>query len=1801
VKRFIIGILIVLFVLFALTVMIAEGETVIVAKDGHGDYNSIQDAIDNASAGDTIRVHSGTYHENVVVNKSVGLIGNGSANTTIDGEGDSISVYITENGCKVSGLRIINSDYAGIWVESNHTIISQNNCSSKYAGILIANSKNCRISNNTCTNNYDGIWIGSSSDCLISNNTCEYNNYGINLVNASNCSIDSNVCPGNDISGIDVATSTNCTVTNNKCENNYCGIYLGSNENCTIQNNICSLNEKYGIQLVWSNGCNASNNICDNNLEYGLYLERSTGCTLDNNTMNDDSIFITGTFQHWNTQRITSTNTVNGKPVYYYKNDEDFTVPYGAGQVILANCSRIEVGDQYLSNGSVGILIGFSSNITIANSTFSSNIMHGIFFHFSSYCTIMDNTFSGNTHSGINGGSFCFIMNNTFQNNNFGIYGSSGIVSNNTFDNNTYGIYKASKAIFNNSCSNNTYGIYLGGSQSTIANNICESNEFGIYIDGSYPSRAYNTIESNTCLNNDIGISVNNYASYCTIANNTCAGNDDFGIFLELSDYCTITNNICSDNSNGIRLDYSDSCTITNNTCMDNANGILLYQSRTCILTNNTCSGNNNHGIYAYTGSSQTIIESNTCESNKYGIGFRQSNDCTIANNTCSSNDISGMQFSLCWYNFVMNNTIERDEYGIRILGSNRNEFINNSIIQNRLMGFYIADGSQDNEIHWNIIQGNLEFGMNATDNDDISVNATDNFWGYVSGPYHPENNSGGKGDNVTDLVLFDPWDTNISGGPRTLHVDDDGSPDGNGSAENPFQTIYDALNESRDGDTIYIREGSYTEDLIIGKSVRIVGQSESLTQISRGPEGAIEIQAENVTLSEVMLSDFMIRVRSSNVLIHNITTLQSRIIIVNVTNVSIHDSYLRYGNDGIFIHSSSGIHLRNNTILNVEDKGIEIIESTDCHLERNEIYSASIYGVRLYHSSRVLVANSTIHDAGILNVDVEFSDNCTLLGNLLRSSESRGLRLWKSENITVLKTTLDKCGVQIVEGWESITLDESNTVNGKPIHFRTHESGTVVPEGRGQVILYRCTDIVVSNQNISHVRIGIYAFECDNILITNNSCHYSGASGIRVDGTDEGGSANISIIGNTCNWSWFGSGIYVGISLTNGTAANIRIENNSCNANDEFGIQLRLEQEGGDRSMGSSNGLVSTRGKNPSSGMEISSGKASIGIRNNTLLSNDQSGIYILLKGDPCPNGHISISDNTCISSGWDGIRVTSVDVRPRNSIITIERNTVERPNTSGILLQRQQNVTVQENLLIGGSLFGINLQRCSNTTVSHNVIEVFSDGIGLSNAETIHMMHNTILQTDRGLSLDASSNITIENNTITENGIGILAKLEMHNTQVRWNRIFNNTEFGLDATDLVDSSIDARHNLWGDPSGPYHPDLNPGGLGDNITENVGFMPWWDRNLRPIAEIISPDQAIISQSTEVTFVGIGHDENEIIGFNWTSSLHGKIGDQSSFSLRNLTNGTHIISFSVMDDKGAWSDPVSISIQINGIPISAIIDITPTSVYQNEEVTISGSGSDDGSITGYLWSSSKDGVLSHESEFSVSNLSEGQHVISFRVKDNHGLWSENTIAPLTIFVPPVAIIENISPGQATHGSKIFFIASATSDFPILEYLWASSIDGTLYDGPDLNFNTQDLSVANHTITLSVRDANGVWSDDVTATVEIEASKARDSSGSSLLPMIVIACVIILLIGAFRMYHVESLPTIIPDQESEVWEESDPEEPSGDRGAEDPVNPGETDPEAELCSTCDTPLTFFPPMKKYYCPSCKDFTEPGGVE
>ncbi len=68
--------------------------------------------------------------------------------------------------------------------------------------------------------------------------------------------------------------------------------------------------------------------------------------------------------------------------------------------------------------------------------------------------------------------------------------------------------------------------------------------------------------------------------------------------------------------------------------------------------------------------------------------------------------------------------------------------------------------------------------------------------------------------------------------------------------------------------------------------------------------------------------------------------------------------------------------------------------------------------------------------------------------------------------------------------------------------------------------------------------------------------------------------------------------------------------------------------------------------------------------------------------------------------------------------------------------------------------------------------------------------------------------------------------------------------------------TSLEARYQYWGHPSGPYHPTANPTGLGDRVSDGVNFYPWatGETSLAVPPELVSPAQDEVLTTLPIRF-----------------------------------------------------------------------------------------------------------------------------------------------------------------------------------------------------------------------------------------------------------------------------------------------------------------------------------------------------------
>jgi parallel beta-helix repeat (two copies) len=134
-----------------------------------GEYISIQKAIDAARPGDTVEVQSGTYYENIIVDKPLAVRGvdTSGGKPVVDAGEDGSALTLSAGGVRLEGLIFKNAGVgrAGIEVRSNNNLI-KDNCviENGWYGIFLEGSSYNTIVNNTVSKNKYGIWIAISSN-----------------------------------------------------------------------------------------------------------------------------------------------------------------------------------------------------------------------------------------------------------------------------------------------------------------------------------------------------------------------------------------------------------------------------------------------------------------------------------------------------------------------------------------------------------------------------------------------------------------------------------------------------------------------------------------------------------------------------------------------------------------------------------------------------------------------------------------------------------------------------------------------------------------------------------------------------------------------------------------------------------------------------------------------------------------------------------------------------------------------------------------------------------------------------------------------------------------------------------------------------------------------------------------------------------------------------------------------------------------------------------------------------------------------------------------------------------------------------------------------------------------------------------------------------------------------------------------------------------------------------------------------------------------------------------------------------
>jgi nitrous oxidase accessory protein NosD/Tol biopolymer transport system component len=194
------------------------------------------------------------------------------------------------------------------------------------------------------------------------------------------------------------------------------------------------------------------------------------------------------------------------------------------------------------------------------------------------------------------------------------------------------------------------------------------------------------------------------------------------------------------------------------------------------------------------------------------------------------------------------------------------------------------------------------------------------------------------------------------------------------------YPTIQDAVSAADPGDTVSVRKGVYTENIIISKPLTLQGEDREKTIIDGGGSGnAVHITASHVTVEGITVrnGERGIEIKSS-LPIHHIT-LRDLMVTSNTET-------------GIYSRNSSGYHLIENSIISHNGNfGLDVHQFSKSFIRNCDVF-ANGQGIQAGWTWYIAIEGNKVHHNRDNGITIDSCYYSTTERNLVYANESSGI-----------------------------------------------------------------------------------------------------------------------------------------------------------------------------------------------------------------------------------------------------------------------------------------------------------------------------------------------------------------------------------------------------------------------------------------------------------------------------------------------------------------------------------------------------------------------------------------------------------------------------------------------------------------------------------------------------------------------------------------------------------------------------------------------------------------------------------------
>jgi len=216
---------------------------------------------------------------------------------------------------------------------------------------------------------------------------------------------------------------------------------------------------------------------------------------------------------------------------------------------------------------------------------------------------------------------------------------------------------------------------------------------------------------------------------------------------------------------------------------------------------------------------------------------------------------------------------------------------------------------------------------------------------------------------------------------------------------------IQTAINSANFGDTILVKDGIYTENVIVNKSVSIKsenGANKTIISAKMSSNNVFEVTVDNVNITGFTMN--------------NATDYEkSGIFLSNADNCNISKNIVSKNWYGIKINNSTMNFIINNTAISNTGSGISLNSKSDNNLLENNIAADNGgRGIQLDNSDGNNITNNYVSKNFFDGILLEQSTNNKLMNNTILDNKDVGIYMLDSFNNTIYNNTVSKDSIYL-------------------------------------------------------------------------------------------------------------------------------------------------------------------------------------------------------------------------------------------------------------------------------------------------------------------------------------------------------------------------------------------------------------------------------------------------------------------------------------------------------------------------------------------------------------------------------------------------------------------------------------------------------------------------------------------------------------------------------------------------------------------------------------------------------------------